>query len=79
MNEEWCRAASTAFQQKTGIQVRMTCQSAGETHARLKAEKDILADDGLRRGSLVLASTPEIAEALVAMTRDLLAAPDAAG
>ena len=34
---------------------------------------DILADDGLRRGNLVLASTPEIAEALAAMTRDLLA------
>ena len=40
MNEEWCRAASTVFQQKTGIQVSMTRQSAGEIYARLKAEKD---------------------------------------
>jgi myo-inositol-1(or 4)-monophosphatase len=36
---------------------------------------DMLADDGLRRGNLVLASTPEIAEALGAMTRNLPAAP----
>jgi iron(III) transport system substrate-binding protein len=40
VNEEWCRAASAAFQQKTGIQVNMTRQSAGEIYARLKAEKD---------------------------------------
>jgi iron(III) transport system substrate-binding protein len=40
MQEEWCRAASTAFQQKTGIAVSMTRQSAGEIYARLKAEKD---------------------------------------
>ena len=32
---------------------------------------DMLADDGLRHGNLVLASTPEIAEALTAMTRNL--------
>jgi myo-inositol-1(or 4)-monophosphatase len=32
---------------------------------------DVLARDGLRRGNLVLASTPEIAEALVAMISDL--------
>ncbi len=32
---------------------------------------DVLAADGLRRGNLVLASTPEIAEALAAMTSDL--------
>ena len=32
---------------------------------------DVLAGDGLRRGNLVLASTPEIAEALAAMTSDL--------
>lgn len=36
---------------------------------------DVLADDGLRRGNLVLASTPEIAEALAAMTRNLSATP----
>jgi iron(III) transport system substrate-binding protein len=40
MQEEWCRAASAAFQQKTGIQVSMTRQSNGEIYARLKAEKD---------------------------------------
>ena len=40
VNEEWCRAASAAFQQKTGIQVNMTRQSAGEIYARLKAEKE---------------------------------------
>jgi iron(III) transport system substrate-binding protein len=40
MQEEWCRAATTAFQQKTGISVSMTRQSAGEIYARLKAEKD---------------------------------------
>lgn len=32
---------------------------------------DVLADDGLRAGHSVLASTPEIAEALAAMMRDL--------
>jgi iron(III) transport system substrate-binding protein len=40
VNEEWCRAAVAAFQQKTGIEVNMTRQSAGEIYARLKAEKD---------------------------------------
>ena len=40
VNEEWCRAAATAFEQKTGIQVNMTRQSAGEIYARLRAEKD---------------------------------------
>jgi iron(III) transport system substrate-binding protein len=40
MQEEWCRAASAAFQQNTGIQVSMTRQSNGEIYARLKAEKD---------------------------------------
>ena len=40
MQEEWCRAATAAFQQKTGIQVSMTRQSNGEIYARLKAEKD---------------------------------------
>ena len=39
VNEEWCRAASTAFEQKTGIHVDMTRQSAGEIFARLRAEK----------------------------------------
>lgn len=38
VNEAWCRAASTAFEQKTGIHVDMTRQSAGEIFARLRAE-----------------------------------------
>ena len=40
VNEEWCRAAASAFQEKTGIHVDMTRQSAGEIFARLRAEKD---------------------------------------
>ena len=40
VNEGWCRAAVTAFEQKTGIHVDMTRQSAGEIYARLRAEKD---------------------------------------
>lgn len=40
VNEEWCRAAASAFQEKTGIHVDMTRQSAGEIYARLRAEKD---------------------------------------
>ncbi len=39
VNEEWCRAASAAFEQKTGIHVDMTRQSAGEIFARLRAER----------------------------------------
>lgn len=38
VNEAWCRAATTAFEQKTGIHVDMTRQSAGEIFARLRAE-----------------------------------------
>lgn len=40
VNEEWCRAAASTFEQKTGIHVDMTRQSAGEIYARLRAEKD---------------------------------------
>lgn len=40
VNEEWCRAASKAFEDKTGVHVDMTRQSAGEIYARLRAEKD---------------------------------------
>ncbi len=40
VNEEWCRAATTAFEQQSGIHVDMTRQSAGELYARLRAEKD---------------------------------------
>lgn len=38
VNEAWCRAASVAFEKKTGIHVEMTRQSAGEIFARLRAE-----------------------------------------
>ncbi len=40
VNEGWCRAAAVSFEQKTGIHVDMTRQSAGEIYARLRAEKD---------------------------------------
>ena len=40
VNEDWCRAAAQAFEQKTGVHVDMTRQSAGEIYARLRAEKD---------------------------------------
>src|ERR1043165_7536671 len=38
VNEEWCRAAVTAFERETGIKVSMTSKSAGEIYAQLKAE-----------------------------------------
>jgi len=38
VNEEWCRAAVTAFERDTGIRVSMTRKSAGEIYAQLKAE-----------------------------------------
>lgn len=40
VNEQWCRALSTAFQQQTGIRVDMTRQSSGEVYARLRAERN---------------------------------------
>ena len=40
VNEEWCRAAATAFEQESGIHVDMTRQSAGELYARIRAEKE---------------------------------------
>lgn len=40
VNEQWCRAAATAFQSQTGIRVDMTRQSAGEIYARLRAERN---------------------------------------
>ncbi|MFT8246182.1 ABC transporter substrate-binding protein [Roseomonas sp. BN140053] len=40
VNEQWCRAAATAFQAQTGIRVDMTRQSAGEIYARLRAERN---------------------------------------
>jgi iron(III) transport system substrate-binding protein len=38
VQEEWCRAMSTAFEKETGIKVAMTRKSAGEIYAQLKAE-----------------------------------------
>ena len=38
VQEEWCRAMSTAFERETGIKVAMTRKSAGEIYAQLKAE-----------------------------------------
>lgn len=40
VNENWCRAAATAFETKSGIHVDMTRQGAGEIYARLRAEKE---------------------------------------
>src|SRR5215207_10486276 len=38
VNEEWCRAASSAFERDTGIKVSMTRKSSGEVYAQVKAE-----------------------------------------
>ena len=38
VNEEWCRAASTAFERETGIKVSMTRKSSGEIYAQIRAE-----------------------------------------
>ena len=38
VQEEWCRAVSTAFERETGISVAMTRKSAGEVYAQVKAE-----------------------------------------
>ena len=38
VQEEWCRAMSTAFEKETGIKVAMTRKSSGEFYAQLKAE-----------------------------------------
>jgi iron(III) transport system substrate-binding protein len=38
VQEEWCRAMSTAFEKETGIKVAMTRKSAGEVYAQLRAE-----------------------------------------
>ena len=38
VQEEWCRAMSTAFEKDTGIKVAMTRKSSGEFYAQLKAE-----------------------------------------
>jgi iron(III) transport system substrate-binding protein len=38
VQEEWCRAMTTAFEKETGIKVAMTRKSSGETYAQIKAE-----------------------------------------
>ena len=38
VQEEWCRAVTTAFEKETGIKVSMTRKSSGETYAQIKAE-----------------------------------------
>ena len=38
VQEEWCRAMSTAFEKETGIKVAMTRKSSGEIYAQVKAE-----------------------------------------
>src|ERR687895_644509 len=38
VNEEWCRAAVTAFERDTGVKVSMTRKSSGEVYAQVKAE-----------------------------------------
>jgi iron(III) transport system substrate-binding protein len=38
VQEEWCRAMTTAFERETGIKVSMTRKSSGEIYAQLKAE-----------------------------------------
>src|SRR5215207_899830 len=38
VQEEWCRAAATAFERETGIKVSMTRKSSGEVYAQIKAE-----------------------------------------
>ena len=38
VQEEWCRAVSTAFEKESGVKVAMTRKSAGEVFAQIKAE-----------------------------------------
>jgi iron(III) transport system substrate-binding protein len=38
VQEEWCRAMTTAFEKETGIKVAMTRKSSGEFYAQIKAE-----------------------------------------
>ncbi len=40
VDEAWCRAMTTAYQKQTGVDLVMTRMSAGETYARLRAEKE---------------------------------------
>ncbi|MFC4174379.1 ABC transporter substrate-binding protein [Microvirga sp. GCM10011540] len=38
VQEEWCRAMTSAFERETGIKVSMTRKSSGEIYAQVKAE-----------------------------------------
>src|SRR5215207_10085726 len=38
VQEEWCRAMTTAFERETGIKISMTRKSSGEIYAQVKAE-----------------------------------------
>jgi iron(III) transport system substrate-binding protein len=38
VQEEWCRAITTAFEKETGVRVAMTRKSAGEVYAQVRAE-----------------------------------------
>jgi iron(III) transport system substrate-binding protein len=38
VQEEWCRAMTSAFERETGIKVAMTRKSSGELYAQVKAE-----------------------------------------
>jgi iron(III) transport system substrate-binding protein len=40
VDENWCRAMTTAYQKQTGVNVQMTRMSAGEIYTRLRAEKE---------------------------------------
>jgi iron(III) transport system substrate-binding protein len=40
VDEAWCRAMANTYQQKTGVPVDMVRMSAGETYARLRAERE---------------------------------------
>ena len=40
VDEAWCRAMATTYQKETGVKVDMIRLSAGETYARIRAEKD---------------------------------------
>src|SRR5690242_18549683 len=40
VDENWCRTMATTYQKETGVKVDMIRMSAGETYARIRAEKD---------------------------------------
>jgi iron(III) transport system substrate-binding protein len=40
VDENWCRSMATTYQKETGVKVDMVRLSAGETYARIRAEKD---------------------------------------